>query len=341
VNAVRSYAVYLMQTVWPVDLSPFYALPTTHPSWQIFLSTALLLSLSWMAWRKWKTQPWWAAAWLWYLVVLVPNIGIVQAGEQAHADRYTYLSTMMLIAGVCYGLARVSNFVAYGGAALSLVLLLASFAQTKYWRDDFALFGRMIEIEPGSPAGHNNLGFELQKAGRLPEAIPHFVAAARSPRVYGEARVNAAMGYLAVGQAAEALPFAESAVQSTPANPKAYLALGRALVGLKRHDDAQRAFSRGLELSPVATLKAQLDMEMGVLHYVAGRDEFALASFRAVLASNPGSAPARKNAGIVLGNLGRTREAIEELEKYLAAQPDDAAVRQAVDSLRASSRIAR
>ena len=337
-NAVRSYAVYVWQTVWPADLSPFYSIPAAYPAWQILLSMALLLGLSWMAWRIWKTRPWLAVAWVWYVVVLLPNIGIVQVGEQAHADRYTYLPTMMLIAGVCFAAPRI---VAYGGAVVSVVFLLASFAQMQYWKDNFALYGRMIEVDPRTPTGHTNMGFELQRLGRHAEAIRHFETAARYSPGHVESRINAAISHLALGQPDKALPFAEAAVKIEPGKAEGYLHQGQALAGLKRFEEAMRALSKGLELAPAEVVKGQLHMQIGTLHYMEGKDEAALVSFRAVLAAYPEFAEARKNAGIALGNLGRNQEAIAELEKYLAARPDDAAVRQAVEALRVSSRIAR
>jgi tetratricopeptide (TPR) repeat protein len=337
-NAARSYTMYLKQSVWPVDLSPFYSTPPAHPVGEIALSIALLAGITWSVWRYRETRPWLAAAWVWYVVVLAPNIGIIQVGEQAHADRYTYLPAMLLTAGFCYALPRAAL---YGGAVVSVLFLLMSFAQIQYWKDDFALYGRMIEVEPDSSAGHNNLGFELQRTGRLAEAIPHFAAAAQSPRVFGEARLNAAYAYMTAGQPERALPFAEAAVKASPERAKAYLFLGQALAGVQRFAEAQAAFSKGLERSPDSAVKAQLHMQIGTLHYMAGKDQAALDSFRAVLAANPESALARKNVGIVLGNLGRNQEAVAELEKYLAAQPDDAAVRQAIDVLRAAARIAR
>ena len=77
-NALRSYAVYLKQTVWPDGLSPFYTFPAAYPASEIIVSVLVLAGLSWLAWKHWKTSPWWAVAWGWYLVVLLPNIGFLQ-----------------------------------------------------------------------------------------------------------------------------------------------------------------------------------------------------------------------------------------------------------------------
>lgn len=340
-NAVRSYAVYLKQTVWPEGLSPLYPFPEAHPGWQIVLSIALLAGLSWQAWKTRNTQPWWAVAWAWYLVALLPNIGLIQVGTQAHADRYTYLPSTMLIAGACFGVAkRLERFrgllrvTGIAGAAVSVVFFLCTVVQTTYWKNEFELYGRMLEVEPRTQVAHSNLGIVLEQRGEFRKALAHYEEAARISPAFFDARLTAAMGHLNIGQPALALPHAEAAVKLEPALPESYLQLGRALAGVNRTDEAKAALQKGLSFSTVAAMKAPLYMQLGVAEYLGKNDEAALAAFRMALQADPNHWPARKNAGIALGNLGRTKEAIAEFEAYLRANPSDDAVKQAIIALR-------
>ncbi|HEV3098220.1 MAG TPA: hypothetical protein VGY75_00745, partial [Candidatus Udaeobacter sp.] len=96
-NAVMSYVVYAWKTLWPTRLAVFYPHPNdTLATWQIVLAIAFLLAITYAAvvWRD--KRPYLFTGWFWYLVILVPVIGLVQVGEQGHADRYTYLPSIGL-----------------------------------------------------------------------------------------------------------------------------------------------------------------------------------------------------------------------------------------------------
>ena len=55
------------------------------------LSGALLVAVTFAVLRVLRTRPYLAVGWFVFLGMLVPVIGVVQVGMQAHADRYMYL----------------------------------------------------------------------------------------------------------------------------------------------------------------------------------------------------------------------------------------------------------
>ncbi|HET9299675.1 MAG TPA: hypothetical protein VFO11_06990, partial [Candidatus Polarisedimenticolaceae bacterium] len=91
-NAVVSAAVYLGQGLWPAGLAtPYpYRWETIAPA-RVALSALVLAALTALALRARKRRPWAFVGWLWYLGTLAPVLGLIQVGEQSHADRYTYL----------------------------------------------------------------------------------------------------------------------------------------------------------------------------------------------------------------------------------------------------------
>jgi tetratricopeptide (TPR) repeat protein len=96
-TAVVSYVTYIWQMFWPAQLGAFYPHPNDQlPFWQILLAIAFLISVSLLAilWRK--ERPYIFIGWFWYVGMLVPVIGLIQVGEQARADRYTYLTQIGL-----------------------------------------------------------------------------------------------------------------------------------------------------------------------------------------------------------------------------------------------------
>ena len=91
-NALVSIVRYLGKFFWPFDLAVCYPHPGSWPAATVSGAVLLVLALSVAAWRQRHIRPWLLVGWAWFLVVLLPVIGLVQAGFQAMADRYTYLA---------------------------------------------------------------------------------------------------------------------------------------------------------------------------------------------------------------------------------------------------------
>ena len=105
-NALLSYVVYIRQIFWPVGLEWFYIYPTSIPMWQAISAAVLLVILSALAVYLWRSRPYIATGWFWYLGTLVPVIGLVQIGAQSHADRYTYIPITGLTILLAWGCRR-------------------------------------------------------------------------------------------------------------------------------------------------------------------------------------------------------------------------------------------
>jgi hypothetical protein len=91
-NAPISYARYIGKMLCPVNLSCFYAYDR-HPAEAWVAPSAIGLSaVSVLAvWQR-RRRPWLLVGWLWFLIALLPNIGLLQAGRQSIADRFTNLA---------------------------------------------------------------------------------------------------------------------------------------------------------------------------------------------------------------------------------------------------------
>jgi tetratricopeptide (TPR) repeat protein len=91
-NAVVSYVAYIGQMFWPVRLATFYPHPNDQlPLWDVLLAIAFLTAVSLLAFHWRKERPYIVTGWFWYIGMLVPVIGLIQAGEMGRADRYSYL----------------------------------------------------------------------------------------------------------------------------------------------------------------------------------------------------------------------------------------------------------
>ncbi len=101
-NAVCSYAMYLVKTFWPHPLALFYPYSEIDPL-NLIGSVFLLASVSVTVWKWRSSKPYLLTGWLWFIGMLVPVIGLVQVGNQAMADRYTYLPMIGLLIMAAWG----------------------------------------------------------------------------------------------------------------------------------------------------------------------------------------------------------------------------------------------
>jgi hypothetical protein len=146
-NALVSYLQYLRQTVLPYDLAPFYPYPRHPVSPAMALVAAFLLLavtvLTLLARRRWPYMP---VAWLWYLIAVVPVIGIVQVGMQSRADRYTYVPLVGIFILLVWGLGDVADRLRSEGLALLVgagvlaLLGVLCWAQAESWQVSFIVW---------------------------------------------------------------------------------------------------------------------------------------------------------------------------------------------------------
>ena len=177
-NALDAVRIYLAQSVWPSGLAIFYP----HPLGKLGLprlaaAAGLLLLLTALAWAGRRRHPYLCVGWLWFLGMLVPVIGLVQVGSQAHADRYMYLPLIGLSLAPVFFLADVARERPWlrapiaGAAALALAALaLTASRQVETFRDSITLQAHAVAVTERNVLAHYRLAYALGQANRLPEA---------------------------------------------------------------------------------------------------------------------------------------------------------------------------
>lgn len=212
-NALCSYATYIRQTFFPAGLTVFYPHPNTAlPLWQIAVSLIVLIGISLAVLILCKKRPYLLVGWLWYAGMLIPVIGIMQVGEQAHADRYTYLPQIGLIILLTWMVTDLSerwphrHLLRGGAAALILTTLLSgAFFQTTCWQNSQTLWRHALAHTTDNSRAHNNLGFALAAQEKLAEASEQFRSALRIRPDLANARNNLGVVLAAQGKFAEAI----------------------------------------------------------------------------------------------------------------------------------------
>ena len=272
-NVVMAYTDYLGHIFYPVGLTVAYAHPPTDPSfWPLGLAALLLTAISMLVVIARREHPYLLVGWLWYLAMLLPVIDIMQAGQNARADRYTYLPQIGLCIATVWGVAELSSTWRQRRIVLSLLLAvtltslaMGSYIQTGYWKNSVSLWNHALTQNSDRAFVHNTLGSALFNGGNAQAAIPHFQQAIQLEADYPEAHINLGTALAGQGHRTEAIQHFQRATEINPHSSAAQYNLGNVLNDLGRTDEAIQRFEQALALNP----------DYAAAHYALG---FALAS---------------------------------------------------------------
>lgn len=336
-NAIVSAAVYLRDVCWPRELMHFYPhpyLPATGgqplSGMAIAGSVALLIAISGaVAWAGRRRWPW--VGWCWFLGTLVPVVGLVQVGQQGHADRYMYFPSIGVFLVVVWGFAEGIDRTAerWRSARPVLMLLVAAatiafgvqaWRQTGYWKDTPTLFRHALEIEPRNVLVRFDVASQLRDAGRLEEAVAEYERILEVRPTYAEANLNLANVLRRQGRLERAIGHYERALAQDPDYALAHANLASAL---RERGDAARAiehYERALALRSDRTTLFNL----GNLYRAQGLDDRAIPLYERALAMGRDGGRIHSALGKSLLATGRTDLAIEQFRTALQRQPRDA-----------------
>jgi len=361
-NASVSFVVYLYQLFWPNKLAVFYPHPGTNlPLWQVIISVTLLLGVTGACIAlRWK-YPYLLTGWLWYVVMLLPVIGIIQVGTQAHADRYTYLPQI----GLCLaGTWSAANFSAQRPrsrwllgtfAALSIALLAwRAQIQTSYWRNSETLWSHAVEVTPYNETARNAHWDALLEKHRTGQVISDAEAMVRGNPNDADAYNGLGMAYLQENRFDDAIRNFERVLELNPSRPRIHYNIATILLRQGRINEAIVHFRQELEIQPDfadahnnlgTALAQQGDVDGAIEHFKKSLElspnrahthynlamallqkgdlDEAITRFREELQIQPSSPNAHSDLGVALSQKGRVREAIEEWQKALKVQPEN------------------
>jgi tetratricopeptide (TPR) repeat protein len=266
-NAVATYVIYIWETLWPARLAVFYPHPNdTLTIWEILLAIGLLLAMTIAVIVFRRKRPYLFTGWFWYVSMLLPVIGLVQVGEQGHADRYTYLPhiglfvlAVWLVAEVTAVSQRRSRVVVPAAVIIIVAMGWTSFIQTSHWRNSETLWTHALAVTSNNDVAHNNLGYLCADRGELDKAISHFETALRIRSSKRDPHYSAGSAFVQVnladalsrkGQPDEAIVHYEEAIKSQPNYADAYYNRGSILFAEGRIDEAMADWEKTLQIRP-------------------------------------------------------------------------------------------
>jgi len=185
-NALVAYVKYIIKTLWPQDLAVLYPLPASLPFWQICGALIVLIIVTVISINIRRQHPYITLGWFWFLITLLPVIGLVQVGSQSMADRYTYIPHIGFFIMVVWGagsFVRDSPQIKAVFALSACLVIIASAAltwrQLGYWRDSISLFRHAVSVTEGNYVIYNNLGSVYAQKGDFDAAIREYQNALR------------------------------------------------------------------------------------------------------------------------------------------------------------------
>lgn len=336
-NAVVVYAAYIVKAVWPGGLACCY-LPDKHlPVWQPVAAGVFLAAVSLLVFRLRKSRPYLAVGWLWYLITLLPVIGLVQVGSQSMADRYTYVPLIGIFTMAAWGVPElfsrplapsptrpVARWLAGVSAVVVVLLMLCTMHQVRYWHDDQALFRHALDVTGDNWIAHNALGTYMGTKGDLQGALGQYQSALRT--CSDDSNIYNNMGFVLaqMGRFDEAIPRYDTALKINPRDPRARTNMGIALVHEGKLPAAIAELRRALAIDP-GILVARGNLADALMS--SGDLAEAARQYRLVLETDPGDAQIHCNLAVALSQQGKPGEAEGELAEAVRLNPDNAQMR--------------
>jgi protein O-mannosyl-transferase len=277
-NAIVSYYIYLKQCFWPFDLSIFYPYEQQRIHIVIICLLSLVIISGLLLWFGIRKR-YLCMGWLWYLLTLIPVIGIIQAGEQSHADRYTYLPMVGVFVVISWGLNDLFSKLKHRKRfAIGLTFLIVVPAlgiittrQVKLWKDSITLFTHAIEVTRDNYLAYNNLGVAFEKSGRINEAIDLYEKALKVDSCYADANYNIAVAMVESNKIDDAIHYYKRVLEIRPDDLKAINNLAGAYFNKNEFASSISLLKKALSLAKASGKENMISDVTNNLKYMENR----------------------------------------------------------------------
>jgi len=228
-NAFLSYMSYIAMAMLPNNLAIFYPCPQLLMLWKVVISILGFISITVLVFVLAKKCRYVIVGWLWYIVTLLPVIGLIQVSSQARADRYTYIPLVGLFIIVAWGIPQLLERWVHWKAALMVLSALAlscfffiTWAQVGYWLNSFTLFDHALQVTNNNYVIYYNRGNAYRVIGNPRRAIMDYDRAIEIFPEYVEAYINRGIAHAALGKEKEAIGDCDRAIGIDPGNALAH-----------------------------------------------------------------------------------------------------------------------
>jgi tetratricopeptide (TPR) repeat protein len=334
--AAKSLTMYLWKMIWPLNLVPYYPYPkdVSLLSFQYLSAIVIVAVITAGCVVLVKKQKVWLTAWGYYVLILIPVIGIVQVGSQSMADRYMYLPSLgpFLIMGL--GAAWIwknevnSILLKLSSIIIASVLIISvsyvTFTQIGLWKNSIALWSYVIGKYPKSVyIAYINRGLAYEKMGRQNKALEDYNEAVAMSPSYIYAYNNRGWALGKMGQLDKAIEDFDKSIELEPSNYNAYNGRGMMYEKKGEVNKAIEDYNKAITVNPSSPVTY---FNLGILYGKTGSYDKAIKYFDKSIALNPKNADYYSNRGVTYYLSGQFGRALEDFSKAIALDPNIATV---------------
>jgi protein O-mannosyl-transferase len=359
-NAFVSYIIYIGKTIWPNNLAVLYPYQGWLPFWHVLGAALLLVAVTTTVILKAKRFPYLAMGWLWFAGTLVPVIGIVQVGQQAMADRYTYVPLIGLFIMAAWGIPELlknwryrKEVLAEMSALILTCLFILTWAQAGYWRSNITLFSHALEATSDNYLIQENRGVAYAKLGNYSRAIEDYDRAIEINPKHVDTYNERGAAYAKLGNYSRAIEDYERAIGINPESVLSYVYRGAAYIELANPGQALSDYDRAIGIDPenpdgyanrgaaydklgnyrqaVSDFDRAIEINSeyawayngrGASYAKLGNFSQANSDYDKAIEIKPEYAEAHYNRGVLYQGLGNHRQAIEDYSRAIEIKPD-------------------
>ena len=326
-NASIAYTKYIEKMFLPRGLAIFYPHQLEKVSMlHAVIAAVLLIGLSVWVFSKARNFKYLAVGWLWFIGTLVPVIGLVQVGDQAMADRYSYIPLMGLFVIIAWGASDLLSKLKYRKIILSMsavailsTLTVTTYFQLQHWRNTETVFEHALNVTEDNYIAYYSLVKPSRQQGKIEQAIAYATEALRISPHYSAAHNSLGVDLARTGQYEKAFEHFAMALKIEPDFADARCNFGYALALQGRVNEAVQHYEKALLVEPEHFESLN---NFGMALVVRGENNKAIEKFRKAMRIKPDNYNVHRNIAIAMIRLGRLEEAIEYFKAALNIEPD-------------------
>ena len=323
-HVLAAYNHYLVTMFVPRHLAVYYPYQIHLPSLTVACAIIVLALITGLAFTDFHRRPYLLTGWLWYLGTLVPVIGLVQVGDQAWADRYTYLPLIGLFVMIVWLACDLikSRVVLQSASVLTAVgLMVLTSMQLRYWQNTRTLFEHTDQVTPRNYMAITVLGSLLAKEHKYDEAMAYYHKALSYQPNFPEAHFFLGDALDEQGKLDEAIAEYQKSLWFRPTQEQTHIFMGIALGKQKKYDEAIAHYTAALKLNPDSAVTHN---NLARIFHTQGRFDEAIAHYTAALEIDPKLELAHNNLGILLIQRSNLAEGVKQLREALRLKPGNA-----------------
>jgi len=297
-HAVTAYALYLYKTILPLNLAVIYPYPKNISMILALFSALIMIVITSYVFYKIK-MPYLLTGWFWFLITLLPVVGLIQVGVQSMADRYTYVPLIGIFIGVVWGTTHIQrqHHISPHVITLLVCVMLVGFSlkawrQVAVWKNSISLFSHAISVIPENWVAHLNLGEALFTRGDINKAMLHYQQAIKINPLFELAHLNLGTAYASKGEIEKAIASYKTALAIKKELPAAYLNLGNAYYRKGDYKKAHFYYVSALKQKPD---NSEAYNGIGAVMLATGDNRKAIAAFEKALRIDPAFHEAENN----------------------------------------------